>query len=97
MKNPTPKDEGPIATPQEFMEWVRGLPSTRVPLQNGGARIYHSIDLATLAKDILQHPDLPSWWESKNMPPHLSGNVARSILALEPPEDIRAAIIFLML
>lgn len=86
-----------MTTPQEFLEWIRTLPSTRVPLHNPEGKPLHSIDLQTLAKDLPEHPDLFSWWKGKNMPKHLNNTVAQTILDLDPPENIRAAMLFLMM
>lgn len=86
-----------MTAPDEFLDWLRALPSTRVPLHNPEGKPFHSIDLMTLAKDLHEYDDLQEWWRGKNMPKHLNDTVAKTILALGPPEDIRAAILFLML
>lgn len=81
-----------MTTPKEFLDWVRSLPSPRVPLHETPGR---TIDLLTLTKDLPGHDSLPDWWKGKNMPPHLAKTVAQTILGLDPPENVRAAILFL--
>lgn len=83
-----------MTTPKELLDWVQSLPSPRVPLHETPGR---TINLLVLAKDLPDHDSLLSWWKGKNMPPHLGKNVAKTILELEPPENIRAAILFLMI
>jgi hypothetical protein len=86
-----------MATPDEFIDWIRGLPDPVVQLHDFGKATYRTIDLRTLAKDLHQHPDVLSWWKGKNMPRHLNNTAAQTILDLNPPENIRAAMIFLMM
>lgn len=86
-----------MTTPQEFLLWIRSLPSARVPLHNPEGKPLHSIDLHTLAKDLPGHHSLLDWWRGKNMPRHLNNTVAMTILEQDPPEDIRAAMLFLMM
>lgn len=87
-----------MVTPQEFMLWVESLPDPIVRLHQGHAgSALHTINLMTLTKDILQHEDFRRWWKGKNMPPHLNNTIARTILDLDPPENIRAAMMFMIL
>jgi hypothetical protein len=83
-----------MTSPQEFLDFISSLPSPRVPLHGNPGR---TIDLQTLARDLPDHDSLLSWWKGKNMPPHLSNTVAKTILELNPPEDVRAAMLFLMM
>lgn len=98
-KEPHPRGPRPnrMTTPDEFLDWLLALPKTKVPLHDSCNKTYQTIELMTLAKDLLEHPDLLAWWKSKNMPKHLNDTVAKTILALDPPEEIRAAILFIML
>lgn len=86
-----------MATPQEFLDWLRSLPSGVVQLHDFGKARYRTIDLNTLAKDLPEHPDLLSWWKGKNMPKHLNDTVAKTILEQNPPPNVRAAMLFLMM
>jgi hypothetical protein len=87
----------PIATPRELLDWVETLHDTTVPVHNFGEVTYHTIDLHILIKDLPEHPDIPTWWRGKRMTPHLSKTVALTILELNPPPNIRATMLFLMM
>ena len=86
-----------MTTPDEFMDWLESLPDPTVQLHNFGKATYHTINLRGLAKDIGNFQDLMEWWKSKNMPKHLNNTIALTIIGLKPPENIRAAMLFLMM
>lgn len=86
-----------MTTPDEFIRFINGLPDPVVQLHDHGKARYRTIDLRTLTKDLPGHESLLAWWRGKNMPPHLSNTVAQTILELNPPENIRAAMLFLMM
>ena len=86
-----------MADPDEFIEWIGSLPDPVVYLYDFGKATYRTIDLQILTKDLPEHPDILSWWKGKNMPRHLGKTVAQTILDLDPPDDIRAAMLFLMM
>lgn len=82
-------------TTVEFKEFVESLPE-EIPLDIGNG-IHRTIRLRTLAKDVEMFHDFREWWKSKNMPPHLSNAIAKAILGQNPPENVRNALLFLML
>lgn len=86
-----------MATPDEFIDWIGNLPNPVVQLHDQVKAIYGTIDLRILTKNLTEHPDVLSWWKGKNMPRHLNNIVAQTILDLDPPDDIRAAMLFLMM
>jgi hypothetical protein len=81
----------------EFAAFIDSLPDPTVQLHNFGKANYHTINLKSLTKDIENFQDLREWWKSKNMPKHINNTIALTILGLEPPEDIKNAMLFLML
>lgn len=83
-----------MATPDEFIDWLRSLPDTRVELHDSPGAV---IDLMGLAKDLPGKECLHAWWKGKHMSPHLNRNVALTVLSLNPPENIRAAMLLLMM
>jgi len=86
-----------VITTHEFTAFIESLPDPTVQLHNFGKAVYHTIDLRTLAKDIGNFGDFMEWWKSKNMPKHLNNTIALTILGLNPPENIKNAMLFLML
>lgn len=86
-----------MVTAQEFIAFIDSLPDPCVQLYNFGKATYHTINLKGLAKDIENFSDFRDWWKSKNMPPHLNNKIALTILELNPPENIRHTMLFLML
>lgn len=87
-----------MITPAEFMDFVQGLENPTVQIhQDHSKAVFRTINLLTLTKDLLQYDDFRKWWKSKNMPPHLNNLIAQTILDQNPPEDIRAAMLFMML
>ena len=86
-----------MTTIQEFTAFIDSLPAPPVQLHSFGKAVYHTIDLPTLTKDIGNFQDLREWWKSKNMPKHLNNTIALTIIGLDPPEDIKNAMLFLML
>jgi hypothetical protein len=86
-----------MTTIQEFILFIESLPNPTVQLHNFGKAVYHTIDLLTLAKDIGNFHDFREWWKSKNMPKHLNNTIALTIIGLKPPENIKNAMLFLML
>lgn len=90
-------NQAPIATPRELLEWVASLHNPTVQIHNFGKAAYHTLNLQTLTKDLPTHPDLPTWWKGKNMTPHLAKTIALTIIGLKPPENIKAALTFLVM
>ena len=86
-----------MTTIQEFILFIESLPEPTVQLHNFGKSVYHTIDLRTLTKDIGNFHDFMEWWKSKNMTKHFNNTIALTILGLDPPEDIKNAMLFLML
>lgn len=86
-----------MASPDEFIDWLRNLPHPAVQLHDHGKARYHEINLLHFAKDLHEHDSLLTWWKGKNMPPHLSRKIALAVLSLDPPEDIGAAMLLLMM
>ena len=86
-----------MTTIQEFTAFIDSLSDPTVQLHNFGNATYHTIDLPTLTKDIGNFQDFRDWWKSKNMPKHLNNTIALTIIGLEPPENIKNAMLFLML
>lgn len=86
-----------MTTIQEFILFIESLPNPTVQLHSFGKAVYHTIDLLTLAKDIGNFQDFREWWKSKNMPKHLNNTIALTIIGLNPPENIKNAMLFLML
>lgn len=90
-----------MTTIHEFILFIESLPDPTVQLHNFGKATckatYHTINLRGLAKDIGNFQDLREWWKSKNMPKHLNNTIALTIIGLNPPENVKNAMLFLML
>lgn len=86
-----------MITPREFMDFVEGLKNPVVQMHKDDNPTLRTINLMTLTKDLLQYDDFRRWWKSKNMPPHLNNAIANTILDLNPPDNIKSAMLFMML
>jgi hypothetical protein len=86
-----------MTTIEEFAAFIDSLPSPTVQLHGFGDSLRRTIDLRTLTKDIGNFQDLREWWKSKNMPGRLNNTIALTIIGLDPPENIKNAMLFLML
>lgn len=82
-----------MITPHEFRQFVESLENPVVQMDES----LHTIDLKTLTKDTRLHHDFREWWKSKNMPKHLNNTIIKTILNTNPPENIRTALLFMML
>ena len=86
-----------MTTIQEFTAFIESLPDATVQIHNFAKTTYHTIDLLTLTNDIGNFQDFRDWWRSKNMSKHLNNTIALTIIRLDPPENIKNAMLFLML
>lgn len=82
-----------MTTSADLAEFIKSLPNQIVPLDNPA---FKSIDLNILVKDAGDEP-LHLWWEKKKMTPRLSKIIAMTLLSLDPPEEIKNAILLTML
>lgn len=82
-----------MITSADLAEFVKSLPTQTVDLDTFH---FNRMDLNVLLKDAGDEP-LHLWWKNKNMTPHISKVVAKALLSLDPPEQIRSAILLLML
>jgi hypothetical protein len=86
-----------MTTTREFVAFLDSLPDPTVQVHNLSKATYLTIDLKSMAEDILEFQDFMEWWTSKKMTPRTNGTVARHILKLDPPEGIKNSMLLLLM
>ena len=87
-------------TIQEFINFIDGLDNPNIELYETKMppnTPFHSINLKTLTKDIINYNSLQVWLKNKNLPNYLQTNIIKSILKINPPENVRNELLSLML
>ena len=85
-------------TIQEFINFIDGLDNPNIELYEPKMHTpFHSINLKTLTKDITNYNSLQVWLKNKNLTNYLQTNIIKSILKINPPENVRNELLSLML
>lgn len=87
-------------TIQEFVDFINQLENSNVRLDSvrpESAELYHTINLKVLTKDIKDFESFQTWWKSKNLPDHLHKTLVKTLLKINPPDNVKNELLAMMI
>jgi len=79
---------------KEFVKFVENLENSVIQIDHNLSKAtYRSINLKILVKDIEEYETFPEWWNAKG----LSNDLAKVLIKAGPAENIKCALLFVML